>query len=105
MRRGLRASAGGPALGLLRPADDQRELPNDGKTLIGQLIDPILVIFIAFRAHFFRGDESLGAMAALVGGNYLFKLVVALADRIPSYIGVGILAGYLRIDPHKEQHV
>ena len=80
-------------------------LRNNGSTLISQLIDATLVIFITFRADFFSGDKSLGAMATLVGSNYLFKLVVALVDTIPFYIGVRILGAYLRTDPHQEHHV
>jgi len=41
-------------------------------------------------------------MLALVGSNYLFKLIIAALDTIPFYIGVHYLKGYLQIDPTRE---
>jgi uncharacterized PurR-regulated membrane protein YhhQ (DUF165 family) len=38
----------------------------------------------------------------LIFSNYLFKMVAAMIDTIPFYIGVRFLSGYLNMDPNKE---
>ncbi len=76
-------------------------LRNNGSTLISQLVDSTAVIFITFWASFASGERTLWAMFVLVASSYLFKMVVALVDTIPFYIGVHILRDYLRIDPTK----
>jgi len=77
-------------------------LRNNGSTMISQLVDATMVIFITFRQDLFAGRKSLGALAILVGSNYLFKFTIALLDTIPFYIGVKYLSKYLKIDPRKE---
>ncbi len=77
-------------------------LRNNGSTMVSQLVDATMVIFITFRQDLFEGRKSLGALAILVGSNYLFKFAVALLDTIPFYIGVKFLSKYLKIDPQKE---
>ena len=59
--------------------------------------------------HFFVGllpvDETKPIWPQLwiyIGSGYVFKLVVALLDTIPFYIGVKFLSKYLQIDPTKE---
>lgn len=77
-------------------------LRNNGSTMISQLVDATAVIFITFWMPFIREERSLAAMFALVGSNYLFKVVVAALDTIPFYLGVRALRVYLRIDPTQE---
>lgn len=77
-------------------------LRNNGSTMISQLVDATMVIFITFHRDFFDGRKTLIAMLALVGSNYLFKCAVALLDTIPFYIGVRMLSRYLKIDPLAE---
>lgn len=77
-------------------------LRNNGSTMISQLVDSTAVIFITFWASLSRGEMTMGALWALVGSSYLFKLVVAAVDTIPFYIGVKYLTGYLKIDPTQE---
>jgi uncharacterized integral membrane protein (TIGR00697 family) len=77
-------------------------LRNNGSTMISQLVDATAVIFITFWHDMMDGNRTLGAMFALVGSNYLFKVTVAALDTIPFYLGVRALRGYLRIDPTRE---
>ena len=37
-------------------------------------------------------------MWLLIGSGYLFKMVIALLDTLPFYLGVHWLSGYLEID-------
>ncbi len=77
-------------------------LRNNGSTMISQLVDSTAVILITFW-HAYRGGEmTSGAMLQLIGGTYLFKLVVAAVDTVPFYIGVRLLGRYLQIDPTRE---
>ncbi len=77
-------------------------LRNNGSTMISQLVDATAVIFIVFWSQLSSGEKTLGALLALVGSNYLFKLAVAALDTIPFYVGVHYLKAYLRIDPTRE---
>jgi uncharacterized PurR-regulated membrane protein YhhQ (DUF165 family) len=77
-------------------------LRNNGSTMISQFVDATAVIFIAFWSQFSTGEKTFIQMWALVGSNYLFKVVVAAADTIPFYIGVYFLKGFLQIDPTQE---
>jgi len=77
-------------------------LRNNGSTMISQLVDATMVIFITFWAQWMAGERTFAGLMTLVGSNYLFKLVVALADTVPFYLGVFFLMHYLRIDPTRE---
>ncbi|RME39354.1 MAG: VUT family protein [Planctomycetota bacterium] len=77
-------------------------LRNNGSTMISQLVDATAVITIVFWRDFISGEKSLHAMLALIGSNYLFKLVIAALDTIPFYLGVYWLKGYLQLDPVRE---
>ncbi|MHC5111537.1 MAG: queuosine precursor transporter [Planctomycetota bacterium] len=76
-------------------------LRNNGSTMISQLVDATAVIFIVFWTDFSTGKKTIGAMLALVGSNYLFKVCVAAVDTIPFYLGSAWLSKYLRIDPRR----
>ena len=77
-------------------------LRNNGSTMISQLVDATMVIFITFRIQFFAGDISLSEMGILIGSNYLFKVVIAALDTLPFYVGVHYLSRYLKLDSHRE---
>lgn len=77
-------------------------LRNNGSTLVSQLVDSVLVIWITFGAAFLRGDQTLSTMMTLVASSYAFKFSVALLDTGPFYVGVRILSRYLQIDPSVE---
>ena len=77
-------------------------LRNNGSTLVSQLVDSILVIWITFGAAFLRGDQTLRTMTLLVLSSYAFKFTAALLDTLPFYAGVHWLSRYLQIDPRRE---
>lgn len=78
-------------------------LRNNGSTMISQLVDTTAVVVITFWVSIQRGTMGLGTVAGLIGGAYLFKLVVAAADTLPFYLGTGWLTRYLRIDTVRGQ--
>ena len=78
-------------------------LRNNGSTLVSQLVDSIAVILVT---HFYA--VSLASqlevpdwleLSVLILTSYAFKVIVALLDTIPFYIGVTWLRGYLQVDP------
>ncbi len=83
-------------------------LRNNGSTLVSQFIDMFLVITIThFYAKGLPIDQTRPVWPQLwvyIGSGYIFKLVVALFDTIPFYIGVRFLSRYLQIDPTIEHH-
>lgn len=80
-------------------------LRNNGSTLLSQLVDSVAVMFIAhFTANAFLLDGNPEAMSILwsyIIAGYLFKLVAALLDTLPFYVGVHYLSSYLNIDPNE----
>lgn len=74
-------------------------LRNNFSTLVSQLVDATVVVGVTFGASFVAGDVGLYAMLTLIGSNYLFKMLVALADTIPFYLLVNFLCRYLDL-PH-----
>ena len=82
-------------------------LRNNGSTIVSQLVDTTAVILIT---------EAVGALPRLTDGQlsrpaellvfiatgYTFKLVIALLDTIPFYLGVHYLGRWLQIDPTAE---
>jgi queuosine precursor transporter len=81
-------------------------LRNNGSTLVSQLVDSVAVILIT---HFYAGalpikpDEPIwGQLFVFIASGYVFKLLAALVDTIPFYLGTPILARYLDIDPNAE---
>ncbi len=78
-------------------------LRNNGSTLVSQLVDTVAVILIT---HFYTGtlpiDESLPIPRQLfvfIASGYIFKMVIALLDTIPFYLGTAWLLRYLRLPP------
>ena len=81
-------------------------LRNNGSTLVSQFVDTFAVITIT---HFWARGLPIDAEAALwpqlwvfIASGYVFKLVVALLDTGPFYLGVHWLSRYLEIDPNAE---
>ena len=81
-------------------------LRNNGSTVVSQFVDTFAVITITH--YWARGlpiDENLAIWPQLwvfIGSGYVFKLVVALLDTLPFYLGVRWLSEYLQIDPLQE---
>ena len=69
-------------------------LRNNGSTLVSQLVDTTAVVVITFA-----GVKSGSELVQMVAAGYVFKLVVALIDTVPFYVGVRYLSEYLRVDP------
>ena len=76
-----------------------RWLRNNGSTVVSQGIDSITVISVTFGATLLAGELSQAAFFVLILNNYLFKLLVALADTLPFYGISHLLQNYLQIDP------
>lgn len=77
-------------------------LRNNGSTLISQLVDSVAVILITH--YFAKGlpiDENLSLNTQLISfilSAYLFKVIIALLDTIPFYIGTKKLKKYLQVE-------
>jgi len=78
-------------------------LRNNGSTLVSQLVDSVAVILVT---HFFAISLTSQPevpdwieLGVLIVTSYAFKVVVALLDTIPFYIGVAWLRDYLQFDP------
>lgn len=78
-------------------------LRNNGSTIVSQLVDTTAVILIT---HFYASalpideDGSLALQLTLfIATGYAFKLVSALLDTVPFYLGTPILCRYLRLPP------
>jgi uncharacterized integral membrane protein (TIGR00697 family) len=79
-------------------------LRNVGSTLTSQAIDTVVFITLAFLLiPVLRGGEpsSLSFVGALIAGQYLLKLLIAVADTPFVYATVGLLRdrGYAPADP------
>ncbi len=81
-------------------------LRNNGSTMVSQFVDTFAVITIT---HFYAGALPVDPMAPIwpqllvfIGSGYVFKLVIALLDTGPFYVGVHYLSRYLEIDPNAE---
>ncbi|HIK45273.1 MAG TPA: queuosine precursor transporter [Leptolyngbyaceae cyanobacterium M65_K2018_010] len=77
-------------------------LRNNGSTLISQLVDTVAVVLIT---HFLAGalpveaDRSLWPqLMRFIGYGYAFKLIAALLDTGPFYLGVFWLTNYLQLE-------
>jgi len=74
-------------------------LRNNGSTLVSQLVDTTAVILITFGGAWGAGEMSAGTILALIGTGYAFKVVVALIDTLPFYVGAHWLSRWLRLPP------
>ncbi|MAQ13266.1 MAG: transporter [Sandaracinus sp.] len=78
-------------------------LRNNASTLVSQLVDTVAVILIT---HFLAGGLPIDAdqplwdqLLTFIAAGYVFKLVSALADTGPFYLGVRWANRYLRLAP------
>ncbi len=81
-------------------------LRNNGSTVVSQFVDSFAVITIT---HFYAKGLPIDPNAAIwpqlwvfIASGYVFKLVIALCDTLPFYVGVHYLSRYLEIDPDVE---
>lgn len=83
-------------------------LRNNGSTLISQLVDSFAVILIAhYYANAFHLKDSPQEFSGIMNfifSGYIFKMLSALLDTIPFYLGTKFLSKYLNIDPNEGYH-
>ena len=82
-------------------------LRNNGSTLTSQMVDSISVVTITYfyakdAIRIQPGETVFYGLMILILSNYAYKMVAALLDTIPFYIGVKYLSQYLQLDPGKE---
>jgi len=81
-------------------------LRNNGSTLTSQMVDSIAVILITYfftnAISITPGETIAHGLVILVLSNYFFKMIAALVDTLPFYIGTRWLSRYLQIDPNKD---
>lgn len=82
-------------------------LRNNGSTLTSQMVDSLAVVTITYlyapgAIKLSPGETVVHGLIILIVSNYIFKMVSALLDTIPFYIGVKFLSRYLQINPQKE---
>ena len=82
-------------------------LRNNGSTLTSQMVDSVAVITITYlwasdAIMIKMGETVVHGLIILILSNYIFKMVSALIDTIPFYIGTKYLSKYLKLDPTKE---
>ena len=70
-------------------------LRNNLSTSVSQMVDSMSFVFIAFGASYIRGDMTLDDLWTLGFSNYIFKLVAALIDTGPFYLGVHYISKYI----------
>ena len=73
-------------------------LRNNFSTLISQMIDTTAILAIVFGPSLLKGEMSLKSILTIWAGTYSFKMLFALFDTIPFYLGVHYLNQYLQID-------
>lgn len=82
-------------------------LRNNGSTLTSQMVDSVAVITVTYlwasdAIMIKMGENVVHGLVILILSNYVYKMVSALLDTIPFYIGTKWLAKYLKLDPIKE---
>jgi len=82
-------------------------LRNNGSTLISQMVDSVAVVSVTWffakdAINITYGETAFHAITILILSNYVFKMVSALLDTVPFYIGTKWLSKYLQIDPNKD---
>jgi uncharacterized integral membrane protein (TIGR00697 family) len=81
-------------------------LRNNGSTFTSQMVDSIAVILITYfftnAISITPGETVAHGLFILILSNYVFKLVAALLDTLPFYLGTRWLSRYLQIDPNRD---
>ncbi|MCA9580662.1 MAG: queuosine precursor transporter [Myxococcales bacterium] len=79
-------------------------LRNNGSTMVSQLVDTVAVILIVYAVGGITLDPDRDVSSQLlvfIGAGYTFKLLAALLDTGPFYLGVRVLSRFLRLPPIK----
>lgn len=72
-------------------------LRNNASTILSQLIDTTLVIFVLFA-----GVKSMGEMADMIKDGWLFKVLCALVDTPIIYLSVFLIRKFFKLQPGQE---
>ena len=81
-------------------------LRNNGSTIISQLVDTVAVILISYAVGaIVLNDATPGwfQLTMFIATGYSVKVIIALLDTIPFYIGVTWLKKYLEFDPQSDE--
>ena len=80
-------------------------LRNNGSTLTSQMVDSLAVILVTYfftnAISITPGETVFHGLLVLILSNYTFKMVAALVDTLPFYMGTRWLSRYLEIDPNE----
>ena len=80
-------------------------LRNNGSTLTSQMVDSVAVILITYfftnAISITPGETVAHGLLILILSNYSFKMIAALVDTLPFYLGTRFLSRYLEIDPNE----
>lgn len=80
-------------------------LRNNGSTLTSQMVDSLAVILITYfftnAISITPGETVVHGLLILILSNYSFKVIAALVDTLPFYLGTRFLSRYLEIDPNE----
>ncbi len=79
-------------------------LRNNGSTLVSQLVDSVAVVLITYyyaEAIHVENGEVFETLMIFIYSGYIFKMLSALIDTLPFYLGVKFLSKYLNIQPNK----
>lgn len=80
-------------------------LRNNGSTLTSQMVDSLAVILITYfftnAISITPGETVAHGLLILILSNYFFKMIAALVDTLPFYLGTKLLSRYLEIDPNE----
>jgi uncharacterized integral membrane protein (TIGR00697 family) len=81
-------------------------LRNNASTLTSQMVDSVSVVLITYfyakAIQIPEGKTVFQTLMIFILSSYVFKLVAALLDTIPFYMGVKFLSNYLKINPNEE---
>jgi hypothetical protein len=75
-------------------------LRNNFSTILSQLVDTTLVVFVLFI-----GTLSWGEMGELIRDGWLFKLLCAAADTVVLYLAVYFIRRSFNLSPDEELEV
>ena len=80
-------------------------LRNNGSTLVSQLVDTVAVILITHALAGLPVEPArplFPQLLVFIAAGYVFKVLTALADTVPFYLGVRWLTRYLRLPPAEQ---
>lgn len=74
-------------------------LRNNGSTLVSQAVDTVAVLSIVYATTSQLPVKTVNGLIGMMAASYVFKMVAALVDTLPFYLGVAWLSRFLRVPP------